>query len=58
MSQMIFFALGFLLACIVIGVLYVRAKRKNESVLTLIHSDLATRLQRIEAHFDGGTIPK
>lgn len=57
-GNLIAFGIGFLAACIIIGVLYVRAKRRNESILTVIHGDLAGSLQRIEAKIDGGSIPK
>lgn len=55
-ANLVWFAIGFWLACAVIGVLYVRAKRHNESILTVIHADLGGALRRIEAKIDGGEI--
>lgn len=41
--------------------LRVRAARDHTSVLTVLHaeiSDLKTDAEKVESHFDGGTIPK
>lgn len=42
------FVAGCLVACAASVVLYMRAKRHNESILTVIHGDLSGALQRIE----------
>lgn len=57
-GNLVSFALGAIIASASIAVLYVRTKRHNASILTVIHGDLAGALARIEAKIDGGTIPK
>lgn len=57
-TDIICFAIGFVLACGIIAALYVRARRNSESILSVIHGDLAGALGRIEAKIDGGAIPK
>lgn len=54
------FVVGFLLAIalIVYGVERVRANRKHEKIMTIIHADITKRLETIEAKIDGGSIPK
>lgn len=51
---------GFLLAAalIVYGVERVRANRKHEKIMTVIHADITKRLETIEAKIDGGSLPK
>lgn len=54
------FVVGFLLAAalIVYGVERVRANRKHEKIMTIIHADITKRLETIEAKIDGGAIHK
>lgn len=58
MSILILIALAVLL---LFAIAEVRARRKHESVQTVIHAEVAslkTDIQRLDAKFDGGTIPK
>jgi uncharacterized membrane protein len=50
-----------LLVLIVFAVAEVRAHRKHESIQTVIHAEVAslkTDVQKLDAKFDGGAIPK
>lgn len=50
---MIGFIGGFVLAAVLAyGISRVRAKNKGDSVLSVVHGDLAHRLDTIEAKFD------
>lgn len=58
MSILILIALAVLL---LFGLAEVRAHRKHESIQTVIHaevSSLKTDIQKLDAKFDGGRIPK
>lgn len=54
------FVVGFPLAfaLIVYGMERVRASRKHEKTMTIMHADITKRLKVIEAKIDGGAIPK
>lgn len=54
------FVVGFLLAValIVYGVERVRANRKHEKIMTIIHADITKRLETIESKIEGGSVPK
>lgn len=50
-----------LLVLIVFAIAEVKARRKHESIQTVIHAEVAslkTDVQKLDAKFDGGTIPK
>lgn len=58
MTILILIALAIL---ILFAIAEVRAHRKHESIQTVIHSEFAalkTDIEKLDAKFDGGSIPK